>query len=359
MGNAPKITKITLDKVQYDIDLPSNASPVIDSLEVTRQLIVPEINDSKANNEAANKGYVDTKDAYLQEQIDTIEARTDVVDVVGTKAELDNYNTSKLSKDDVIKVLADESLNNAITYYRWSANAWSLIGQIGPYVLIKTSAGNKVYVHNDSTQADLAYTKDATVNTLVERTTNGNINLPEISKINNDYYATSKKYVDNAVKTVNDNLTGHINDKNNPHGVNQSQIGLGNVVNTGDSNTPVSGGTTKFTTGGAFILKTDIETKINNLKTELEAQINNISADQIPSLDASKITSGALPDERIASAETWNTQINTLTENVATSTSRLTGLETSIASINTEIDSLKTTIGNISSILDEINGEVI
>ena len=54
MGNAPKITKITLDKIQYDIDLPSDASPVIDSLEVTRKLIVPEITDSKANNEAAN-----------------------------------------------------------------------------------------------------------------------------------------------------------------------------------------------------------------------------------------------------------------------------------------------------------------
>ena len=31
MGNAPKITKITLDKIQYDIDLPSDASPIIDS----------------------------------------------------------------------------------------------------------------------------------------------------------------------------------------------------------------------------------------------------------------------------------------------------------------------------------------
>ena len=348
MGNAPKITKITLDKIQYDIDLPSDASPVIDSLEVTRRLIVPEITESKANNEAANKGYVDTKDAYLQEQIDTIEARTDVVDVVGTKAELTAYDASKLSKDDVIKVLADESLNNAVTYYRWSTNEWSLIGQIGPYVLIKTNAGNKVYVHNDATQADLAYTKDATVNTLVERTTNGNINLPDISKINNDSYATSKKYVDNAIKTVNDSLTGHVNDKNNPHGVNQSQIGLGNVVNTGDSNTPVSGGTTKFTTGGAFTLKTDIEAKINNL-----------SSDQIPSLDASKITSGAFSDERIASATTWNAQITTLNESVTTNTSQLTKLETSVASINTEINSLKNTIGDISSILDKINGEVI
>ena len=118
MGNAPKITKITLDKVQYDIDLPSDASPVIDSLEVTRQLIVPVIDDSKANNEAANKGYVDTKDANLQKQIDIIDASKDAVDVVGTKAELDSYDTSKLTDRDVIKVLADETLNNAIVYYR-------------------------------------------------------------------------------------------------------------------------------------------------------------------------------------------------------------------------------------------------
>ena len=38
----------------------------------------------------------------------------------------------------------------------------------------------------------------------------------------------------------------------NPHGVTASDVGLGSVANTGDSDTPVSGGTTKFTTGGAF-----------------------------------------------------------------------------------------------------------
>ena len=38
----------------------------------------------------------------------------------------------------------------------------------------------------------------------------------------------------------------------NPHNVSKSDVGLGSVVNTGDSATPVSGGTTKFTTGGAF-----------------------------------------------------------------------------------------------------------
>lgn len=38
----------------------------------------------------------------------------------------------------------------------------------------------------------------------------------------------------------------------NPHNVTKSDVGLGSVVNTGDSATPVSGGTTKFTTGGAY-----------------------------------------------------------------------------------------------------------
>ena len=340
MGNAPKITKITLDKVQYDIDLPSDASPVIDSLEVTRQLVVPEIDDSKANNEAANKGYVDTKDAHLQKQIETIKAGSDVADVVGTKAELNSYDTSKLTDGDVIKVLADETLNNAVVYYRWTSSSWVLVGQASHYVQIKND-GNKVYIHNGEEQTDLAYTKDATANTIVERTTNGNINLPsDTSKINSDSYATSKKYVDNAVKNVNDSLTEHVNSTSNPHRVSKYQIELGEVINTGDSNTPVSGGTTKFTTGGAFTLKTSLEAKINNLST------NNI-------------VSGKLPDERIASADTWNTQIAALNENVTTNTSRLTDLETNLASTNTEINSLKNTIGDISRLLDDINGEVI
>lgn len=38
----------------------------------------------------------------------------------------------------------------------------------------------------------------------------------------------------------------------NPHNVTATDVGLGNVANTGDSDTPVSGGTTKFTTGGAY-----------------------------------------------------------------------------------------------------------
>ena len=126
MENTPKITKITLDKVQYDIDLPSNASPVIDSLEVTRQLIVPVIESSNVNNlasMAANKGYVDTKNADLQDQINNIAAGSDVFDIVGTYAELAEYTNTKLNEGDVVKVLVDEQQNNATTYYRRTDNS--------------------------------------------------------------------------------------------------------------------------------------------------------------------------------------------------------------------------------------------
>lgn len=41
-----------------------------------------------------------------------------------------------------------------------------------------------------------------------------------------------------------------------------NDLNLGNVVNTGDSATPTQNGTSKFTNGGAYILKTQLETAI-------------------------------------------------------------------------------------------------
>lgn len=74
-------------------------------------------------------------DTNLQGQIDAITASSDVKDIVGTKAELNNYDTSTLGNNDIIKVLQDESENNATTYYRWSTTnqQFTLIGEEGPY----------------------------------------------------------------------------------------------------------------------------------------------------------------------------------------------------------------------------------
>lgn len=73
------------------------------------------------------------EDVKLQNQIDTIVASSDVKDIVGTKADLNSYATSTLGNKDIIKVLKDESQNNATTYYRWNLSTFTLIGSEGPY----------------------------------------------------------------------------------------------------------------------------------------------------------------------------------------------------------------------------------
>lgn len=76
-------------------------------------------------------------DIGLQGQIDAITSSSDVKDIVGTYTELQNYETSTLGNDDIIKVLQDSTHNEAMTYYRWvisgSSGSWQYIGQEGPY----------------------------------------------------------------------------------------------------------------------------------------------------------------------------------------------------------------------------------
>jgi len=64
-----------------------------------------------------------------------------------------------------------------------------------------------------------------------------------------------------AAKKIGRDATGHvvIGDA-----LTKSDVGLGSVVNTGDSATPVSGGTTKFTTGGAY---TELNKKADKTST--------------------------------------------------------------------------------------------
>lgn len=109
------------------------------------------INDSGYVTEAALSGYATDQDIEeavsaeadlraaadqdLQTQIDAISSASDVVDVVGTYAELQNYDTSKLSDNDIIKVLTDSTHDNAISYYRWddANDTFVYIGSQGPF----------------------------------------------------------------------------------------------------------------------------------------------------------------------------------------------------------------------------------
>lgn len=77
----------------------------------------------------------EAEDNKLQNQIDGLANRSDVVDVVSTYADLEAYDTSKLGDKDVIKVMTDETHGNAISYYRWNKtdSTWAYVGSQGPF----------------------------------------------------------------------------------------------------------------------------------------------------------------------------------------------------------------------------------
>ena len=74
-------------------------------------------------------------------------------------------------------------------------------------------------------------------------------------------------------KTIVDNTTAHIANKNNPHGVTKSQLGLENVDNTSDLNKPVS---------------TATQTALTHLQETMDEQISTINASIVNKQD--KIT---------------------------------------------------------------------
>lgn len=125
-------------------------------------------------------------DNDLQSQIDGITASSDVTDIVGTYADLQDYDTSTLSDNDIIKVLQDETHQDETTYYRWNSTTqeFTLIGEEGPYytkaqtdVLLQDkqdtlTAGNNITIDNnneisatDTTYSDFVGTDGTAVGT--------------------------------------------------------------------------------------------------------------------------------------------------------------------------------------------------
>lgn len=141
------------------------------------------IEDETGKLDKAIKDEADTRSTADQEiwtEIEAIEASSDVVDVVGTYAELQAYDTSKLHDKDLIKVLQDETHDNAITYYRWSkqANAFTYVGAEGPYYTCsetdallggkqdKLVAGSNIQIASDGktiSATDTTYTAGANI----------------------------------------------------------------------------------------------------------------------------------------------------------------------------------------------------
>lgn len=108
--------------------------------------------ETPVNDEDGSKSIVNVE--YVNKVVEDLTLRSDVVDIVGTYQELQSYDTSTLTANDVIKVLQDETHDNASTYYKWNGTSFDFIGEEGPYYTqtqVDEKLDNKVNKREKST----------------------------------------------------------------------------------------------------------------------------------------------------------------------------------------------------------------
>lgn len=155
-----------------DVDgniMPWSRSTVADGKWLNKEMILPFSGRDQYLLDSLNQTY-DECSAFsgdLQYQITVIEARADVVDVVGSYEEFVNtysagYVPGIVSDKDVIKILNDETSGNSQTYYRWlsaddpATGTWVGVGSLEPCYHSVSFNNNILTVNN--TNIERTYT---------------------------------------------------------------------------------------------------------------------------------------------------------------------------------------------------------
>ena len=229
-------------------------------------------------------------DGVLQDNIDTetqsrIDADNSLSNDIGTEAtirqnaddllasDISNASSRITSIEDKIpsqasssNQLADKSFVNSsiqtnTANFRGNWNTWSDVPSDNVDLYPQDYAGSRIPTVNDYLVVKNA--SDYTANTLsgtwrfkyggVWETDGKNGWIPEY-QVNEEPLTSEQVYAINSGITSDkvSSYDAHLIDTSNPHSVTKSQVGLGDVINSGDSAIPIEGGTTKFTTGGAY-----------------------------------------------------------------------------------------------------------
>ena len=227
----------------------------------------------------------------LQNQIDTINATQNVVDIVGTKAELNAYATKDLHANDKIEVLTDESQNNANTIYEWNGNAWSLVGSKAPYYSkaesdVRYNELKAKSYDKDTTEYVTGHVPDSG---LVKKSLDGISESVETTKIevgaNKKNIATLQSDVSNLKadnQTTKTTITGLVND----NATNKENI---TTLQSDVSSLKTDNQTTKTTIARLVSSDTQNKADISALKTK--------SYDKDATLD--DLTQGHVPDSNV------------------------------------------------------------
>ena len=230
-------------------------------------------------------------DIGLQGQIDAITSSSDVKDIVGTYTELQNYDTSTLGNDDIIKVLQDSTHNNAMTYYRWiisgGAGSWQYIGEEGPYY---TKSETETLLNN---KQDEITSSNKLLSDLVDDTNQTNKFVTENEKTTWNTEIENLQEEDELLKRNLQTTTGSGEevtlDKTAeldfvkpplPRGNTKQNTTTGkNLLNTSDANTTTLNGVTSYRSNGVYYLSG------TNTKTDATWVLPSVQNTNLPTFE--------------------------------------------------------------------------
>ena len=168
---------------QLDIKIDTNKNEIYDTISAISghlsSSIISEYNDRVS------------VDISLQNQIDTIEATQNVIDLVADYAALTAYDTTNVKVNDKIQVICDETSASQTTIYSWNNNTWNGIGMFGPYY-------TKSQVEEEITKA-INTEKTERESVIEELNTNkqNNLTAGDGISISNDVISHSIKIIEN------------------------------------------------------------------------------------------------------------------------------------------------------------------
>ena len=162
-------------------------------------------------------------------------------------------------------------------------------------------AGNFIVNGNTIPVSD---SEEKTINELI----NEKANQQEVTSLIQEFETIQQDLEDlgNTVNENSSNISSHVSNKNNPHEVTKTQIGLENVDNTSDLDKPISNATQSaldlkanssdlsnyLTTSNAqntYALKTDIENKVSSIQVTNILQITEEEFNSLEQKDANTL----------------------------------------------------------------------
>lgn len=282
----------------------------------------------------SNQTDLQTELTGLQSQIDAINLKQNVVDTVGTYAELQLYDTSTLTINDEVGVLQDETHDGAYSVYTWNGIAFVYRGSTAPsYTKSETDtllddkydASNPAgYTTNKGTVTSVNNTQpDASGNVTIQ-TGGANTDLSNLTSTGEAHFLKNNTSESDSLSILGSSSTGGGGISIGP---NSRAISLGIAIGYGDGSTS---STTAYTnsvaigynahTGavGAVQLGSGTNTTANSLCFGAYVSGSTITNYQL--LDG---TTGLIPDARISTNIQRTSTAVTHTANTAVGSSTI------------------------------------